>query len=63
MRYILATLAVSMLSLMGCVSSNPPSPVYGVDIKVVNQGEIAPFKGTLMSDFYLDRYLQWKDTK
>jgi hypothetical protein len=53
----------TLFIITSCAVKHPPSPVYGVDIKAVAVGEPAPFKGTLFSDFYLNRYLQWKDTK
>lgn len=63
MRSLLVMLVVCIVSLTGCAGKHPPMPVYGVDIKAVNAGEVVPFKGTLFSDFYLEQYLQWKDTK
>ena len=63
MRSLLVMCLVCTISLTACAVKHPPMPVYGVDIKAVNAGEVAPFKGTLFSDFYLEQYLQWKDTK
>jgi hypothetical protein len=63
MRLLLPMLVVCIVSSTGCGVKHPPMPVYGVDIKAVNAGEVVPFKGTLFSDFYLEQYLQWKDAK
>jgi hypothetical protein len=63
MRFIAVMCLAYILSSTACAGKNPPMPVYGVDIKAVNAGEVVPFKGTLFSDFYLNKYLQWKDTK
>jgi len=63
MRYTAVILLACILLSTGCGVKHPPSPVYGVDIKAVNAGDPAPFKGTLFSDFYLNEYLQWKDAK
>ena len=60
---LLVILAGSTLGLTGCVSTNPPAPVIGVDIVQVKKGEVAPFSGTIFSPFYLDRYLEWKESK
>jgi hypothetical protein len=55
-------LVASMLLLIGCASKHPPAPVVGVDILSVQAGSHAPFSGMLFSPFYLENYLQWKDT-
>lgn len=59
----LAILVLCTISLIGCAASNPPSPVYGVDILAIEKGVPAPYNGTLFSDFYLDKYLEWKEPK
>lgn len=49
------------LTLYGCASTKPTAnPVLGLDLVRVEKGEPAPISGTLFSDFYLERYLQWK---
>lgn len=63
MRYILAILLVYTLLLTGCASKRAPVPVIGVDIMSVKAGDKVIFDGTLFSPFYLNEYLQWKDTK
>lgn len=62
MRLYLVILVLSITASIGCARNNPPSPVYGVDIVAIDKGVVAPYKGTLLSDFYLDKYLQWKET-
>lgn len=63
MRYTLAISVAYIVLLTGCAHKSPPSPVIGVDIISVSKGDSAPFTGTLFSPFYLDNYLQWKDSK
>ena len=61
----LMMLVLCMQLLTGCAGnkkiSEPPQPIYGKDIIKLNAGEIAPFKGTLFSDKYLEDYLLFLD--
>jgi hypothetical protein len=63
MRYIAVTLLFCTLLLTNCASKRAPVPVIGVDIMSVKAGDKVLFDGTLFSSFYLNEYLQWKDTK
>jgi len=63
MRLYLVILVLSITASIGCARNNPPSPVYGVDILAIDKGDVAPYKGTLFSDFYLDKYLEWKESE
>lgn len=61
MRLRLVILASLMALLGACAAKHlPPAPVAGIDIAIVHEGQQVPFNGTLMSDFYLNEYLQWK---
>jgi hypothetical protein len=64
MRYSAVMYLALMLLFSGCASKHlPPAPVIGVDIAQVEKGADAPFNGTLFSPFYLEEYLQWKDSR
>lgn len=64
MRFLVVMLLVSMPLLCGCGNKHlpKPMPVYGIDIQDVKKGEATPFDGIVFSPFYLNEYLQWKDT-
>lgn len=62
MQFMAVMLLSSTVLLMGCaVTREPPAPLIGVDIMQVKAGDKVVFDGTLMSNDYLDRYLEWKD--
>ena len=63
MRYTAVILLAYILSSTACAVRHPPAPVIGVDIMQVKAGDKVIFDGTLFSPFYLNEYLQWKDTK
>jgi hypothetical protein len=60
MRLLQVIFLGSMLSLIGCATKITANPVLGMDMVRVEKGQPAPISGTLFSDFYLERYLQWK---
>lgn len=58
-------LAGSIMSFNGCAAGKHeplPEPVYGRDIVQLAKDVPAPFEGTLFSNFYLQKYLEWKCT-
>ena len=63
MRYTAVMCLGSMLLFSSCAHKPAPAPVIGVDIMSVKAGDKVLFDGTLFSPFYLNEYLQWKDTK
>lgn len=63
MRFIVVTFLVLIPLFSSCAHKPAPAPVIGVDIMQVKAGDKVIFDGTLFSPFYLNEYLQWKDTK
>lgn len=64
MRYLAVMLLILMPVSSGCASNRPmPMPVVGVDIATVQKGEICPITGTVFSPFYLNEFLQWKESR
>lgn len=59
---VILVLLIALFS--GCVVKHipMPMPVVGIDIARVSVGQVVPFNGTIMSDYYLNEYLQYKCT-
>lgn len=61
---LIAVMCLALIPLFSsCAHRHAPAPVIGVDIMQVKAGDKCVFDGTLFSPFYLNEYLQWKDTK